>query len=140
MTEIYHFLRLLFVKLGEQYCPDCGTAIAAQSMESINAQIMKRHKGAHIEVFSPLIVDRKGFYTDLAKWALKKGFSHLRVNGELCPTESSKGNLVLHATCLQQLPAELSRTRPTHVFLQLQTRLVRGLCRHWRYPTGPERR
>jgi len=88
MTEIYHFLRLLFVKLGEQYCPDCGTAIAAQSNEAISAQIMKRHKGTNIAVFAPLIVDRKGFYTDLAKWALKKGFNHLRVNGELCPTDA----------------------------------------------------
>jgi len=49
---------------------------------------MKRHKGVTVQVFAPLIVDRKGFYTDLAKWALKKGFTELRVDGELCSTEN----------------------------------------------------
>jgi len=87
MTEIYHFLRLMFVKLGEQYCPDCGIPISAQSVAAITAQVLKKHRGKKVELFAPLIVDRKGFYTDLAKWALNKGFTHLRVDGELQPTE-----------------------------------------------------
>ncbi len=87
MTEIYHFLRLLFVKLGEQYCPECEVAISAQSIDAITAQVMKQHKAKSVEVFAPLIIDRKGYYTDLAKWALKKGFTQLRVDGTLCPTD-----------------------------------------------------
>jgi len=87
MTEIYHFLRLMFVKLGEQYCPECEVAISAQSIDAITAQVMKQHKAATIQAFAPLIIDRKGYYTDLAKWALKKGFKHLRVDGTLCPTD-----------------------------------------------------
>jgi len=87
MTEIYHFLRLMFVKLGEQYCPECEVAISAQSIDAITAQVMKKHKARDVEVFAPLIIDRKGYYTDLAKWALKKGFTQLRVDGELCPTD-----------------------------------------------------
>jgi len=88
MTEIYHFLRLMFVKLGEQYCPDCEVPISAQSIDAITGQVMKQHKGATAEVFAPLIIDRKGYYTDLAKWAAKKGFTHLRVDGDLCPTDN----------------------------------------------------
>ena len=87
MTEIYHFLRLMFVKLGEQYCPDCGVPISAQSVAAITAQVLKKHRGKKVSMFAPLIVDRKGYYTDLAKWALNKGFSHLRVDGELLPTD-----------------------------------------------------
>ena len=87
MTEIYHFLRLLFVKLGEQYCPDCGVAISAQSVEAIAAQVVKRHRGKTVSLHAPLIVDRKGYYTDLAKWALNKGFATLRVDGEALPTD-----------------------------------------------------
>ena len=86
MTEIYHFLRLLFVKLGVQYCPDCEVAIAAQSVDAITAQIIKQHRGKKVSLYAPLIVDRKGYYTDLAKWALNKGFDHLRVDGKLEPT------------------------------------------------------
>ena len=88
MTEIYHFLRLLFVKLGEQYCPDCGVAISAQSVEAITSQVMKKHRGKRIKLYAPLIVDRKGYYTDLAKWALNKGFTELRVDGTLTPTDN----------------------------------------------------
>ena len=86
MTEIYHFLRLIFVKLGIQYCPDCEVEISAQSVDEITAQIIKRHRGKTINLHAPLIVDRKGYYTDLAKWALNKGFKHLRVDGKAQPT------------------------------------------------------
>ena len=86
MTEIYHFLRLLFVKLGEQHCPDCNQAISAQATDTIAAQIMRKHKGKLTRFYAPLIVGRKGFYTDLAKWALNKGFDSLRVDGEHLPT------------------------------------------------------
>lgn len=88
MTEMYHFLRLLFVKLGEQYCPDCGVPISAQSVEAITAQILKKHRGKIVKLHAPLIVDRKGYYTDLAKWALNKGFETLRVDGEALPTDN----------------------------------------------------
>jgi len=86
MTEIYHFLRLLFVKLGEQHCPDCGVAIAAQSLDVITAQVMKKWRGKKVRVFAPLVVARKGYYTDLAKWAAKKEFKSLRVDGEYLDT------------------------------------------------------
>ncbi|MEM7250033.1 MAG: excinuclease ABC subunit UvrA [Pseudomonadota bacterium] len=86
-TGIYHFLRLLFIKLGEQCCPDCNVPIAPQSLDAIVATALKRYRGKTITVLSPLIVARKGYYTDLAKWAAGKGFGHLRVDGELLPTE-----------------------------------------------------
>jgi len=86
MTEIYHFLRLLFVKLGEQHCPDCGVAISAQSIEAITAQVMKKWRNSSIRIFAPLVSNRKGYYTDLAKWAEKKGFDELRVDGDYLPT------------------------------------------------------
>ncbi len=86
VTEIYHFLRLLFVKLGTQFCPDCNVAIQPQTANSIIAKLMRDYRGKRIELFAPLIVARKGLYTDLAEWAGKKGFSHLRVDGKLLPT------------------------------------------------------
>jgi excinuclease ABC subunit A len=87
LTEIYHFLRLLFVKLGTQYCPDCDIPIQPQTREAIVAQILRDYKGRKVSLFAPLVVARKGYYTDLAKWAASKGFSHLRVDGGLVPTD-----------------------------------------------------
>ncbi len=81
LTEIYHFLRLLYVKLGTQYCPDCEVPIEPQSSASIAARLLRDYKGKRIALLAPLVVARKGYYTDLAKWAAKKGFKTLRVDG-----------------------------------------------------------
>lgn len=87
MTEIYHFLRLLFVKLGTQHCPQCDIPIQPQSAETIIARIMRSYRGKRIHLLAPLIVARKGYYTDLAQWAARKGFSNLRVDGNFAPTD-----------------------------------------------------
>ncbi len=86
LTEIYHFLRLLYVKLGTQYCPRCELPIEPQAFDAIVARIMSEYRGRHIGLLAPLVVARKGVYTDLAKWAKAKGYSHLRVDGKFLPT------------------------------------------------------
>jgi excinuclease ABC subunit A len=86
LTEIYHFLRLLYVKLGVQYCPTCDAAIEPQSVEAIAARVLTDYRGKKVTVLAPLIVARKGLYTALAKWARGKGYDALRVDGELIAT------------------------------------------------------
>jgi len=90
-TEVYHFLRLLYVKLGTQYCPFCtsdaSVPVQPQTPESITAQLMRDHRGQHVGLLAPLVVNRKGLYTDLAKWAKARGHTHLRVDGEFVPTD-----------------------------------------------------
>ncbi len=86
LTEIYHFLRLLYVKLGTQYCPLCESRIEPQSADAIAATLLEGYRGKSITLLAPLIVARKGLYTALAKWARGKGFTHLRVDGEPIPT------------------------------------------------------
>jgi excinuclease ABC subunit A len=85
-TEVWHFLRLLYVKLGLQHCVNDNTPVQAQSAQSILALIMRRYKGQMIGLLSPLVSNRKGLYTDLADWARQKGYTHLRVDGEFLPT------------------------------------------------------
>jgi len=86
LTEIYHFLRLIYVKLGTQFCPDCEVPIEPQSYDAIAARLLRDYRGKTITLLAPLVVARKGFYTDLAAWAAKKGYAHLRVDGKLLPT------------------------------------------------------
>ncbi len=86
LTEIYHFLRLLYVKLGTQYCPDCNVPIEPQTQDAIAARLIKDFRGQHIVLLAPLVVARKGLYTALAKWARGKGHAQLRVDGVLRPT------------------------------------------------------
>ncbi|HEY4068181.1 MAG TPA: excinuclease ABC subunit UvrA, partial [Burkholderiaceae bacterium] len=86
-TEVWHFLRLLYVKLGLQHCTKDGSPVKPQSAESIAAQLLRDHKGQHVGLLAPLVVNRKGVYTDLAKWAKGRGHSHLRVDGEFLPVD-----------------------------------------------------
>ena len=87
LTEIHHYLRLLFVKLGVQHCPECHIPIAPQSREAILARIASDYRGREVQLLAPLIIARKGLYRELAQWARNKGYTLLRVDGELTPTD-----------------------------------------------------
>jgi excinuclease ABC subunit A len=90
-TEVHHFLRLLYVKLGTQHCTTCVDAdgqpipVLPQTPEAIAAQWLREYRGHHIGLMAPLVVNRKGVYTELAKWASARGFDYLRVDGEFLP-------------------------------------------------------
>ncbi len=86
LTEIHHFLRLMYVKLGTQYCPKCDVPIQPQSVDSIAARLMKDYRGRAIALFAPLVSARKGIYNELAAWAAGRGYRELRVDGKLVPT------------------------------------------------------
>ncbi|MDT8428447.1 MAG: excinuclease ABC subunit UvrA [Pseudomonadales bacterium] len=81
-TEIYHYLRLIFVKLGVQHCPDCELPIQPQSAAAIQAQIMKTRLNQDIHILAPVVTGRKGIYKELAAWASNKGFARMRVDGQ----------------------------------------------------------
>ena len=88
MTEIHHFLRLLFVRLGTQHCPECEIAIEPQTLDVIVDRVLRQHRGRGVEVLAPLVVARKGYYTELARWAARHGHATLRVDGEPLPTDA----------------------------------------------------
>ncbi|HXR59408.1 MAG TPA: excinuclease ABC subunit UvrA, partial [Burkholderiales bacterium] len=71
--------------LGLQHCPDCDVPIEPQSEELIAARILKDYRNQKVTLLAPLVVNRKGVYTDLAKWARAKGYAHLRIDGKLVP-------------------------------------------------------
>jgi excinuclease ABC subunit A len=85
-TEVWHFLRLLYVKLGVQHCVHDGAEVRPQTADSIAAQILTRFRGRHIGLLAPLVVHRKGVYTELAEWARARRYTHLRVDGDFLPT------------------------------------------------------
>ena len=85
VTEIYHFLRLLFSKLGTQHCPDCGVAVEKQTFSAITATVQQIAARGAVQVFAPLIRARKGFHTRIAQWAARHGIDFLLVDGVLTP-------------------------------------------------------
>lgn len=85
VTEVYHFLRLLFAKTGTQFCPDCDLPVEKQSLAAIVKQIEASAKRGTVKILAPLIKARKGFHTDVARWAERQGFDTLLVDGQLTP-------------------------------------------------------
>ncbi len=85
-TEVWHYLRLLYVKLGTQHCTHDGAAVQPQTSDSIAAQLLRTYSGQHIGLLAPLVMHRKGVYSELADWARPRGHTHLRVDGEFVPT------------------------------------------------------
>jgi excinuclease ABC subunit A len=88
VTEVYHFLRLLFSKLGTQHCPDCGIAVAKQTLAAITAAVQRLASRGAVQVFAPLIKARKGFHTRVAEWAARNGIDFLLVDGAITPVAS----------------------------------------------------
>ncbi len=103
LTEVYPFLRLLFVKLGVQHCPDCNLPIEPLTPDAIVARIMKEHRARTVSLFAPLVSGRKGIYNELARWAQKKGYDALRVDGKLVAT-AKWPKLARHKTHDIELP------------------------------------
>ncbi len=85
VTEVYHFLRLLFAKTGTQFCPDCDLPVEKQSVAAIVKQVETAARRGPLKVLAPLVKARKGFHTDVARWAERNGFDTLFVDGQLIP-------------------------------------------------------
>lgn len=89
-TEIYDYFRLLFARIGHPHCPICGREISRMSVDQIVEQIIGKSanqstskKGRRIMILAPIIKDRKGEYSGLFNDLLKKGFSKVRVDGQV---------------------------------------------------------
>ena len=87
VTEIYHFIRLLFARLGTQYCPDCNLPVQAQTRDQLGKKIQEelRQRG-DLVLLAPVVKNRKGFHTDVAEWAAKHGYAEVRADGKIYPT------------------------------------------------------
>jgi len=87
VTEVYHFIRLFFAKLGTQFCPDCGVPVQAQTREAIRAQIVRESSRlGQLRILAPVIKNRKGFHTDISEWAADSGYQEVRADGQIHKT------------------------------------------------------
>ena len=88
VTEIHHFIRLLFTKLGIIHCPDCEVPVQAQTLDSITGALGQqfRERGP-LRLLAPRIRNRKGFHTDVGEWAARQGYALIRADGKFLPTD-----------------------------------------------------
>jgi excinuclease ABC subunit A len=83
VTEIYDYLRLLYARVGQPHCPQCGKAVKRQSAQAIVNAVMREHAGVSVSLYSPLVRGRPGTYEELFKRLKRSGFLSVRVNGRM---------------------------------------------------------
>ncbi|MBL6763931.1 MAG: excinuclease ABC subunit A [Verrucomicrobiae bacterium] len=83
VTEIHHFIRLLYARLGTPFCPDCEVPVEPQTRGEVISTLRRQAgKGGTLRLLAPVIRNRKGFHSAIATWARKHCYEELRADGE----------------------------------------------------------
>ena len=83
VTEIYDYIRLLYARIGEPHCPNCGKKIEKQTIDQIVETVMNLETGTKIQVLAPVVRGKKGEYKALLEGFSKEGFVRVRVDGTI---------------------------------------------------------
>jgi excinuclease ABC subunit A len=135
LTEIYHFLRLLYSKLGEQYCTGCGKALSAQNPEDIAASIRSRYRDRTATILSTKVSGRKGFHKDLLDHLAGKGFTKARIDGQWVALKKSMALSRYHEHTIELVIGEVgngisifANTKKNHTENNLQNLIETALA------------
>jgi excinuclease ABC subunit A len=82
VTEIYDYLRLLFARVGEPFCPHCNIPIASQTLQQMTETLLRLPKGTPLTIYSPIVRGRKGEYRKEMEDLRRNGFVRVRIDGE----------------------------------------------------------
>jgi excinuclease ABC subunit A len=110
VTEIYDYLRLLFARLGEAACFQCGEPIRQQTPEQIVEHLLDLAQGTRMMILAPLVRGRKGQHKDVFNEIRKAGLLRARVDGQVVDVEN---------------PPELSRQKAHHIEAVIDRVVVR---------------
>ena len=84
ITEIYDFLRLLYAKASVAYSPQTGKPMIRYTDEQIVSLIMENYQDRKCYLLAPVVRGRKGHYKELLEQMRKRGYTQVRVDGEIC--------------------------------------------------------
>ncbi len=87
LTEIYHYLRLLYSKLGLQHCPGCGDPITSHTLEEIAGEIADKHRKDGSLLLAPVLYGKKGIHTELIRKMSRLGYSQAIIDGTIKPLD-----------------------------------------------------
>ena len=83
VTEIYDYLRLLFARVGEPFCPHCGSPISSQTLQQMTETLLRLPKGTSLTILSPIVRDKKGEYRKELENLRRDGFVRVRIDGQM---------------------------------------------------------
>ncbi|GAA7471166.1 excinuclease ABC subunit UvrA [Helicobacter pylori] len=106
ITEIYDYLRLLFARIGEQFCPTCSEPISSMSASDIISQICHLEENSKIIILAPIIKDKKGSFNDKLESLRLKGYVRAFVDGVMVRLDEE---IHLHKTKKHTIEAVVDR-------------------------------
>ncbi|GAA9839746.1 excinuclease ABC subunit UvrA [Helicobacter pylori] len=106
ITEIYDYLRLLFARIGEQFCPTCLEPISSMSTSDIISQICHLEENSKIIILAPIIKDKKGSFNDKLESLRLKGYVRAFVDGVMVRLDEE---IHLHKTKKHTIEAVVDR-------------------------------
>ena len=83
VTEVYHYLRLLFARLGDLHCPGCSRLLMARTAQDIADALAQEYPKTKIKILAPLVRGRKGLHHDIIQKARQDGYDEIRIDGHL---------------------------------------------------------
>ena len=83
VTEIYDYLRLLFARIGEPFCPHCGSPISSQTLHQMTETLQRLPKGTSLTILSPIVRGKKGEYRKEMEELRRDGFVKVRIDGQI---------------------------------------------------------
>jgi excinuclease ABC subunit A len=83
VTEIYDYLRLLFARIGEPFCPNCGSPISSQTLQQMGTALLQLPEGTALTILSPIVRGKKGEYRKELEELRGDGFVRVRIDGQI---------------------------------------------------------
>ncbi len=83
VTEIYDYLRVLFARVGKQYCHICGDPVGSQTVDQMVEHLMHKPAGTKLQILAPVAQGRKGEHKDQLDELRQEGYVRVLINGQL---------------------------------------------------------
>ncbi len=82
VTELHDYLRLLYARIGEPHCPECGRPVEDQSAQQMVRRLLEAPEGTRAKICAPVVRDQKGAFEDLFKELVAEGYARVEIDGE----------------------------------------------------------
>ena len=81
VTEIYDYLRILYARIGKQYCYNCGDPVGSQTVDQLVDHILVNPDKTRLQILAPIVQNRKGEHKEELEEARNEGFVRVQING-----------------------------------------------------------
>ncbi len=83
ITEIYDYLRVLYARIGKQYCHSCGRPVGSLTIDQMVEHLLENPEGTKLQIVAPLVQNRKGEHKDELEQLRQEGFVRVIINGKM---------------------------------------------------------